>query len=218
MSAFNPGLLLCDRFEVVRRLGAGGLAEVFQARDRVSGQEVALKVLHDHLMQDGSLAERFRREMALTRSLDHPAIVRVFDLHEHGGRPFFSMELLRGRTLSARLQEGPLPADEARRIALHHLRGAAGGAQGGHRPSRPEAAECLSHRRLRGEAARLRHGAGGGTGPDDGAKHGDGNARLHRAGAALGRGGRRPSRRLLAGSDALRDAHRPPRLRRQRSL
>ena len=117
MSTFNPGLLLCDRFEVVRRLGAGGLAEVFQARDRVSGQEVALKVLHDHLMQDGSLAERFRREMALTRSLDHPAIVRVFDLHQHGGRPFFSMELLRGRTLSARLQEGPLPADEAHRIA-----------------------------------------------------------------------------------------------------
>jgi len=88
MSAFSPGLLLCDRFEVVRRLGAGGLAEVFQARDRVSGQEVALNVLHDHLMQDGSLAERFRREVALTRSLDHPAIVRVFDLHEHGGRPF----------------------------------------------------------------------------------------------------------------------------------
>ena len=117
MSAFHPGLVLCDRFEVVRRLGAGGLAEVFQARDGVSGQEVALKVLHDHLAQDEALAARFRREMALTRSLDHAAIVRVFDLHEHAGRPFFSMELLRGQTLSARLREGPLPAEEARRIA-----------------------------------------------------------------------------------------------------
>ena len=117
MTAFGQGLLLCDRFEVVRRLGAGGLAEVFQAHDLVSGQEVALKVLHDHLSQDGGLVARFRREMALTRSLDHPAIVRVFDLHEHGGRPFFSMELLSGRTLSTRLQEGALPAEEGRRIA-----------------------------------------------------------------------------------------------------
>ena len=48
--------------------------------------------------REPGLAHRFRREMALTRSLDHPAIVRVFDLHQHGGRPFFSMELLRGTT------------------------------------------------------------------------------------------------------------------------
>ena len=117
MSAFGPGMVLADRFEVVRRLGAGGIAEVFQARDRVSGQEVALKALHDHLAQDPALSARFRREMAVTRSLDHPAIVRVFDLHEHDGRPFFSMEILRGRTLASRLAEGPLPPPEARRIA-----------------------------------------------------------------------------------------------------
>ena len=114
---FAPGMSLANRFVVVRRLGAGGIAEVWEARDTLSGQQVALKALHDHLAQDAALAARFRREMAVTRSLDHPAIVRVFDLHEHGGRPFFSMELLRGRTLSARLQEGPLPPAEARRIA-----------------------------------------------------------------------------------------------------
>src|SRR3954468_17292628 len=105
---------IAGRFDVIKRLGAGGLAEVFEARDVVSGQQVALKALHDHLIQDAALAERFRREMSLTRSLDHPAIVRVFDLHAHDGRPFFSMELLRGRTLSSRLQEGPLPGVEAR--------------------------------------------------------------------------------------------------------
>ena len=71
---------------MVRRLGAGGLAEVFQARDQLSGQEVALKALHDHLTQDAALSERFRREMALTRSLDHPSIVRVFDLQAPEGR------------------------------------------------------------------------------------------------------------------------------------
>ena len=56
--------------------------------------------------------------MAVTRALDHPGIVRVFDLHEHEGRPFFSMELMQGRTLyEVLLQEGPLAPDEARRIA-----------------------------------------------------------------------------------------------------
>src|SRR5207249_3451740 len=111
------GMLVGGRFELVRRLGAGGLAEVFLARDRTSGQEVALKALHAHLAEDPQLSSRFRREMAVTRGLDHPGIVRVFDLHEHEGRPFFSMEALRGSTLSERLREGPLPAKEARRIA-----------------------------------------------------------------------------------------------------
>src|SRR5258708_2086760 len=98
----EPGAVLAGRFEIVRSLGSGGLAEVFLARDRTTGGEVALKILHDHLCRDEALAERFRRELAVTRTLDHPAIVRVFDLHEDGGRPFFSMEFLRGETLSAR--------------------------------------------------------------------------------------------------------------------
>src|SRR5207253_538155 len=76
-----------------------------------------LKALHAHLLADEGLVERFRRELAVTRELDHPGIVRVFDLHDHLGRPFFSMELLRGKTLADRLREGPLPTDEALRIA-----------------------------------------------------------------------------------------------------
>ena len=111
-----PGIA-CERFELVRRIGAGGLAEVFAARDRVSGATVALKMLHAHLAADPRLAERFRREMAVTRGLDHPGIVRVFDLHEHDGRPLLSMELLHGCTLHELLRRGPLPPVEARRIA-----------------------------------------------------------------------------------------------------
>jgi hypothetical protein len=110
-------MLLAGRFELLRRLGAGGLAEVFLARDQMSGQEVALKALHAHLAETPELSARFRREMAVTRGLDHPGIVRVFDLHEHEGRPFFSMEALRGCTLAEKLRDGPLPAEEARRIA-----------------------------------------------------------------------------------------------------
>src|SRR5882724_2942438 len=117
----SPGptaVLLAERFELRGRIGAGGLAEVFAARDRATGAEVAVKLLHAHLVQDQSTRERFRRKLSIARSLEHPGIVRVFDLHSHQGRPFISMELLRGRTLHQRLlQDGPLPPEEARRIA-----------------------------------------------------------------------------------------------------
>ena len=117
MSELGPGTLLADRFELLRRLGAGGLAEVFAARDRTTGLEVAVKVLHAHLAEEAEVAERFRRELSVTRGLDHPGIVRVYDLHEANGRPFFTMELLHGETLAERLQRGRVPPDEARRIA-----------------------------------------------------------------------------------------------------
>jgi len=110
-------VLLAGRFETRRRIGAGGLAEVFAATDRATDAEVAVKVLHAHLARDAAACERFRRELAIARSLEHPGIVRVFDLHEHEGRPVISMELLRGRTLHERLlREGPVPPREARRI------------------------------------------------------------------------------------------------------
>lgn len=116
MGEFAPGAVIANRFELTRRLGAGGLAEVFAARDRVTGSEVAVKVLHAHLAEEVAIAERFRRELSITRGLDHPGIVRVFDLHQHEGRPFFTMELLHGETLAHRIKRGPLAAAEARRI------------------------------------------------------------------------------------------------------
>ena len=122
MSGFRQGKVLAHRFELVRALGSGGLAEVWVARDLQTGGEVAIKALHEHLVADEGLAERFRRELAVTRTLSHPGIVRVFDLYEHRdegarARPFFAMELLEGRTLADALGEGPLSPDEARRIA-----------------------------------------------------------------------------------------------------
>lgn len=117
MKGLEPGVEVAQRFTLARRLGAGGLAEVWVARDRETGAEVALKFLHAHLASDGALVERFKRELAVTRELQHPGIVRVFDLHEHLGRPFFSMELLAGQSLAERLRAGPLAQEEARRIA-----------------------------------------------------------------------------------------------------
>lgn len=114
---FAPGSVVAERFEILRQLGAGGLAEVFLAKDRTTGAEVALKALHAHLLFDEGLKARFRRELAVTRGLDHPGIVRVFDLYEHQGRPFFAMERLQGESLAERLRAGPLPVEEAKRIA-----------------------------------------------------------------------------------------------------
>src|SRR2546423_1827032 len=91
-------------------LGGGAcgavLAEVFAGGGGVTGAGVGVKVRHAHLAGEAAIAERFRRELSITRELDHPGIVRVFDLHEHEGRPFFTMELLRGETLAQRLKRG----------------------------------------------------------------------------------------------------------------
>jgi hypothetical protein len=118
----QPGDVLADRFEVRESLGAGGLAEVVRAFDRQVGGEVALKLLHPHLARDAVVRERFRREVQVTRTLDHPGIVRAFDLFEESGRVFFSMELLRGNTLADRVRDGPALGDsEIARIGREAL-------------------------------------------------------------------------------------------------
>ena len=131
--------MVAGRFRIDGWLGEGGLAEVFSAVDS-DGRELALKALHEHLARHEVVRERFRREMDLTRSVAGPGIVTVFDMHEHAGRPFFTMERLRGMTLAERLARGPLRRDEARRIAWEicaALRGAhAAGAV--HRDLKPQ--------------------------------------------------------------------------------
>ena len=108
--------MVAGRFRIDGWLGEGGLAEVFSAVDS-DGRELALKALHAHLAHHAVVRERFEREMDLTRRVAGPGIVTVFDIYEHAGRPFFTMERLRGMTLADRLARGPMRGDEARRIA-----------------------------------------------------------------------------------------------------
>lgn len=112
----RPGDVV-GRFEVVGELGRGGFGVVYQARDRDLLRPVALKLLRPGL--HGTLGEdRLLREAEAAARLSHPNVVTLFDAgrSEHG--PFLVMELLRGQTLSARLQQGPLSTDEALRIGL----------------------------------------------------------------------------------------------------
>jgi tetratricopeptide (TPR) repeat protein/tRNA A-37 threonylcarbamoyl transferase component Bud32 len=106
----KPGTVLGDRFEVVRRVGSGGMGTVYRAQDRITGRTVALKVLR---LRGVDEAKRFAREAELLAELRHPRIVRYID---HGTTPggdhFLAMEWLEGRPLSSRLRLGPVPLGE----------------------------------------------------------------------------------------------------------
>jgi serine/threonine-protein kinase len=123
---------IADRYEVHGELGQGGTATVYRARDTVLGRDCAVKVLLD--VGQGEAGQHRRQRLqteahALAR-LDHPRVVRVFDLGDHDGRPYLAMELLQGGSLADRLaQHGPLrPAEAVDRLlevlealeAAHH--------------------------------------------------------------------------------------------------
>jgi len=98
------GRLLANRYEVVRELGEGGMASVYQVHDHVVDRHIALKILHRSANPE-LWASRFRRELALARDLNHRNIVRVFDIGEDKGDVFMTMELLEGTSLA----ELPMP-------------------------------------------------------------------------------------------------------------
>ena len=126
MAALTPGSWL-GAFEILGPLGAGGMGEVYRARDTRLDRQVAIKVLPRELANDPCNRERFEREARLVSKLSHP---HVCTLHDVGaalvdGREvrFLVMELLDGETLAARLKRGPLPVDQALRVA-HDIVGA----------------------------------------------------------------------------------------------
>src|SRR5688572_27623924 len=95
----NPERLDGDRYEVGRRLGHGGMATVFLAEDTKLGRPVAIKLLADNLAHDDDFRERFMREARLAAQLDHPNVVKVYDVSGDGDRPFIVMEHVDGGTL-----------------------------------------------------------------------------------------------------------------------
>jgi serine/threonine protein kinase len=105
-------------YELQTPLGAGGMGEVYQARDSRLQREVALKVLPAHLMADAERRRRFVQEAQLASSLQHPNIVTIFDIGSADGTDYLAMELVRGRTLDAMIPRGGLRANEAVRYAI----------------------------------------------------------------------------------------------------
>jgi serine/threonine-protein kinase len=112
----TPQVLL-DRYEVGRLLGAGGMAEVFEGRDRLLARRVAIKVPLSQHAHDPDFAHRFRREAQAAASLSHPGVVAVYDTGSENGTHFIVMEYVDGRTLKEVIRaEAPLYPDRAAEI------------------------------------------------------------------------------------------------------
>ena len=101
------------RYEILGTLGAGGMGEVYRARDTDLDRDVAIKVLLEAVAEDPERIARFEREAKVLASLSHQNIAALHGIEEHEGQRFLVMELAEGETLAERLKRGSLPADEA---------------------------------------------------------------------------------------------------------
>ncbi|MGA9750679.1 MAG: protein kinase [Acidobacteriota bacterium] len=112
-----PGTRL-GPYEILSPLGAGGMGEVYRARDTRLGREVAIKALPSIFAADPERLARFRREAQTLASLNHPNIASIYGLDEDGGAPHLVLELVEGETLAARLARGALPPREALQVGI----------------------------------------------------------------------------------------------------
>jgi serine/threonine-protein kinase len=112
MTEVAGNTLVDGRYRILRRIGSGGMADVYCAEDSHLGRQVAIKVLHRRFAQDQEFVERFRREAKSAAGLNHPNVVGVFDRGEHEGTYYIAMEFLTGRTLKDIVSEqAPLPQE-----------------------------------------------------------------------------------------------------------
>ncbi len=131
MSA-SPGMRL-GHYEIVTRVGVGGMGEVYRARDTRLGRTVAIKILPSAFSNEPDRQERFRREARAISQLAHPHVCALYDVGQHDGLDYLVMEYLEGDTLEHRLRRGPLPlglllqvaTDIADALAWSHRQGIA---------------------------------------------------------------------------------------------
>jgi serine/threonine protein kinase/Tol biopolymer transport system component len=105
-------------YEIITPLGRGGMGEVYQAKDRKLGRDVAIKVLPEEFARDTDRVARFQREAKLLASLNHPNIAAIHGLEQFEGTNFLVLELVEGQTLADRIKAGPIPVEESLKLAL----------------------------------------------------------------------------------------------------
>ena len=127
-------------YEILAPLGAGGMGEVYRARDTRLGRDVAVKVLPESFARDNDRLRRFEQEARAVAALNHPNILAVFDIGQHLGLPFLVSELLEGESLRAVLDRGPLPQRKTIEYGVQIAQGLAAAHDKGivHRDLKPE--------------------------------------------------------------------------------
>lgn len=124
--------LLDNRYELVERIGDGGMAEVYRAHDKMLDRFVAIKILHPQFTSDESFVTRFRREAQEATKLSHPNIVSIYDVGSCNGKHYIVMEYIKGETLKDKInREGPLPLDLTLKI-VQEIAGALENAHANH--------------------------------------------------------------------------------------
>jgi len=121
---FQPGMIIRNKYEILARIGIGGMGAVYKGRHVTFNELCAIKVVNDSIAGDANFLQRFQTEAVVTRKLRHPNAVRVDDFdYTDDGRPFIVMELVEGRNVGEILQsEGPLRVPRAVRIATQVAR------------------------------------------------------------------------------------------------
>ncbi len=162
----SPGTRL-GPYEIVAPLGAGGMGEVYRARDARLGREVAVKVLPAAFSRDAERLRRFEQEARAAGLLNHPNILAIYDIGTQEGSPYVVSELLEGETLRERVTAGALPARKATEIGMQIARGLAAAHEKGivHRDLKPENVLVTTD----GRAKILDFGLAKLTRPDEGA-------------------------------------------------
>jgi serine/threonine protein kinase/Tol biopolymer transport system component len=137
--ALAPGAKL-DPYEIVSPLGAGGMGEVYRARDARLGRDVAIKILPESFARDADRLHRFEQEARAVAALNHPNILAIHDIGQYNGAPFLVSELLEGESLRALLDRGPLPQRKALEYGVQIAHGLAAAHEKGivHRDLKPE--------------------------------------------------------------------------------
>ena len=139
--------LFDGRYRIVRKLGTGGMANVYLAEDEELGRRVAIKILNDRHAGDDQFVERFRREAKNAASLSHPNIVSIYDRGEAEGTYYIAMEYLDGRSLKELIvARGPAPIRSRSRLRAADPRRAALRAPARHRAPRHQAAQRARRR------------------------------------------------------------------------
>jgi serine/threonine protein kinase len=105
-------------YEILSAIGAGGMGEVYKARDTRLDRTVAVKVLPEHIAKREDLRARFEREARAVASLNHPNICVLHDIGNQDGAGYMVMEYMEGATLAARIEKGSLPLDQALKLAI----------------------------------------------------------------------------------------------------